>query len=103
VKVIHPLSPRIRAALRFDYPSTAGEAGIEGEIEREREKTHTKDWRICSTASCGKGVPLECMCRCGVGWVGGKQLMDTINVIRKPYQSIFQNTFQMEGVDGGKE
>jgi hypothetical protein len=28
--------------LWFDYPSTAGETWIEEEIEREREKTHTK-------------------------------------------------------------
>jgi hypothetical protein len=37
----HPLSPRIRVWLWFDYPLTAGETGIEEEIKRKRERENS--------------------------------------------------------------
>jgi len=78
----------------FGYPSTAAELWIvEG-----RERIYTRGWWICSNDCCGKGVSVECACEC----VGGRQLIDTINVIRKPYQSIFHKTFQMASLETRK-
>jgi hypothetical protein len=48
-----------------------------------------------ATTVAAKGVSVECACES----VGGRQLINTINVIRKPYQSIFCKTFQMESLE----